>query len=130
MDLLAEYHGVTVQPIDVADAEASRAEINSWVSDQTAGLIPDLLPAGFIDANTQLVLTDAIHFKAQWEKIFGTAPPLKTTFTLLDGSTTPIELMRNPSLQTSTTAGDGWIAAELGYLGGDWTMTILSLIHI
>jgi serpin B len=50
VDLLATHHGADVVPLDFAgDTEASRATINEWVSNRTEGLIPDLLPEGFID---------------------------------------------------------------------------------
>src|SRR5690606_1411655 len=72
VDLLAREHGATSQPLDfVEDAEGSRQTINDWVSEQTQELIPELLPAGFIKGNTVLVLTNALYFKARWQRIFG-----------------------------------------------------------
>lgn len=55
IDLLATHHGAAVETIDVADGDGSRERINAWVSEQTNELIPELLPAGFIQPNTVLV---------------------------------------------------------------------------
>ncbi len=53
IDLLARFHGVDVQPLDfLNDTAASRKIINDWVGDKTQGLIPELLPVGFIQRKT------------------------------------------------------------------------------
>ena len=65
IDLLATYHGADVEAIDTARPEQSRAVINDWTSDQTNKLIPDLIPEGFINPSTVLVLTDGVYFRAQ-----------------------------------------------------------------
>jgi serpin B len=44
--------------------------INSWVSDKTKTRIKDLVDRQLINADTLLVLTNAIHFKGQWESVF------------------------------------------------------------
>ena len=125
VDLLATHHGSDVATIDVSQAEASRAEINRWVSDATEGLIEDLVPKGFIDNSTTLVLTDAIYFKAQWQTIFGKYGVVAGDFTKLDGSTEPTTFMRDLENAGARGMGDGWAAADLGYLGGDFSMLVI-----
>ena len=44
--------------------------INAWVSDKTRAKIRELVNRDFIDANTCLILTNAIYFKGQWEQEF------------------------------------------------------------
>jgi serine protease inhibitor len=64
VDLLDTYYGVDVQPLDFAgDPGASRGTINDWIEDQTQGLIRDLLPDGFIQPMTVLVLTNTLYLK-------------------------------------------------------------------
>ena len=46
--------------------------INDWTSRQTQGKIPDLLSAEDIDANTKLVLTNAVYFQGNWASPFVT----------------------------------------------------------
>jgi serpin B len=44
--------------------------INRWVSEKTREKIKDLLHRNLIRSDTSLILTNAIYFKGQWEKIF------------------------------------------------------------
>lgn len=44
--------------------------INDWTSEQTKGKIPELLHAEDIDANTRLVLTNAVYFQGSWVSPF------------------------------------------------------------
>ncbi len=47
------------------DAAGSKATINKWVEDQTNNKIKDLIPDGFIDHLTRLILVNAIYFKGK-----------------------------------------------------------------
>ena len=126
VDLLASEHGASTRTLDFAgDAEGSRRSINQWVGEQTQGLIPELLPVGFIQPNTLLVLTDAVYFKARWQTIFGKYGPVSGTFTRLDGSTRPIELMEERELGARRGRGDGFAGAELPYVGQQLSMLVL-----
>lgn len=53
-----------------ADPDAATLKINTWVEDQTAGKISDLIPSGAIDRTTALVLVNALYLKAQWAEEF------------------------------------------------------------
>ncbi|MDF1598030.1 MAG: serpin family protein [Acidimicrobiia bacterium] len=126
VDLLAAEHGATTETLDFAgDPTGSRQIINSWVSDQTEGLIPELLPEGFLDDQTVLVLTDAIYFKAQWQTIFGKYPIVTDAFTLLDGSTVEAEYLRELELADRRGEGDGFVGAEIPYVGGEFSMLVI-----
>jgi serpin B len=126
VDLLAAEHGATTETLDyVGNPEGSREVINSWVSDQTQGLIPELLPDGFVDDQTVLVLTDALYFKARWQIVFGKYSSVTDDFTLLDGSTTQIEYLRELELGDRRGAGDGFVGAEIPYVGGDFSMLVI-----
>lgn len=126
IDLLAAYHGTTVQSLDfVQDETGSRDTINQWVSDQTEELIPELLPAGFFTPQTVLVLTDAVYFKARWERVFGKYGPVQGEFTLLDGSVLDIELLHELELSSRRGTGDGYVGAEIPYTGGEFSMLVI-----
>jgi serpin B len=126
VDLLAREHGASSVPLDFAgDAEGSRGVINDWVGEQTQGLIPELLPAGFITGDTTLVLTDALYFKARWQAIFGKYESVMDTFTHLDGSTEPVELMRELELGDRRGRGEGFVGAEIPYAGNELSMLLI-----
>lgn len=125
VDLLATHHGSDVSTIDVTEPEASREEINLWVSNATEGLIPELLPRGFISSDTTLVLTDAIYFKAQWQSIFGKYGTVDGEFVGLDGTTEPVSFMRDLENSGARGIGDGWMAADLPYRGDEFSMLVV-----
>ncbi len=125
VDLLASHHGADVETIDVTDPDGSLERINSWVSEQTNDLIPELLPAGFIDGNTVLVVTDTVYFKAQWRTIFGKYGPLDGIFTRLDGTTVDTTYLVDLEQPGPRGVGDGYVGAQIPYLGGDYAMAII-----
>ena len=125
IDLLAVYHGAGVEAIDTARPEESRMLINGWVSERTNELIPELLPEGFISDRTQLVLTDAVYFKAQWQSVFGDSSPVSRPFRRLDGSTVDVSLLRHLELDGPRGFGEGFSGTELPYLGDDYSMLLI-----
>jgi len=127
IDLLATHHGATTEALDfTGDPAGSRDTINSWVSDQTQELIPELLPEGFIKpGETVLVLTDAIYFKGRWANAFGKYANVEDSFTRLDGSTVDTEYMRELELNDRRGRGDGFVGAEIPYVGGALSMLVL-----
>src|SRR5690606_23071459 len=94
LDLLAVNYGAGLNLMDFKnETEASRKKINQWVEDQTNDRIKDLLPAGVIDADTRLVLTNAIFFKAGWAEKFVEGQTKQAAFTQLDGATVQVDMM-------------------------------------
>ncbi len=125
IDLLATRHGADVELLDFGDEPTSRRVINDWVSERTAGLIPDLLPEGFIQPETVLVLTDALYFEADWRTPFGKYGFQEAPFHLLDGTTVNTELMIELENTGRAGVGDGWLAAEIPYVGNDFAMLVV-----
>jgi serpin B len=67
LKLIAETYGAPLEKMNFVKApEAARLRINQWVEQQTKDRIKDLIPAGLIDEETRLVLTNAIYMKAPW----------------------------------------------------------------
>ena len=124
METLAANYGSGVQLLNFDDSEKARRIINTWVSDQTKERIEDLLPEGSITADTELVLTNAIYFKASWEDEFDKEMTVDGLFTLLDGSQVTAPMMHNES-QYGSGAGSGYVAVELPYYGRTTSMVIV-----
>lgn len=65
-------------PLELVDFEKSpdqqRERINGWVEEQTKERIKDLIPADVLDADTRLVLTNAVYLKAAWDQAFREIP--------------------------------------------------------
>jgi serpin B len=125
LDLLAENYGAGLSLLDFRnDAEASRGAINGWVSDQTRTRIPELIPMGVVDAQTVLVLTNAIYFAASWKHPFEPADTKDGEFVNLDDASLTVPTMHHTK-EHRYAEGDGWQALELAYAGDDVSMLIL-----
>ena len=124
LDVLAAEYGAGLETVDFrSDAEGARQRINQWVADATADRIPELLGQGTIDAATRLALVNAIHLKASWADPFDPFLTLDAPFTLVDGSTVSVPMMRGTS-ELMYATGDGWQAVELPYDGGELAMLV------
>jgi serpin B len=66
----ADYGAVLKQVSFQRTPDPARLSINRWVEAQTENRIKDLLPPGSVDADTRLVLTNAMYFRGQWESEF------------------------------------------------------------
>uniref|UniRef100_A0A8C8URB6 Serpin domain-containing protein n=1 Tax=Peromyscus maniculatus bairdii TaxID=230844 RepID=A0A8C8URB6_PERMB len=64
------YHSELEQLSFVKAAEESRKHINTWVSEQTEGKIPELLSGDSVNSETRLVLVNALYFKGKWHQPF------------------------------------------------------------
>ncbi len=60
------YSGKVTKLNFVGQPEESKDTINDWVEEKTNDKIKDLIPDGFIDADTRLVITNAIYFNGKW----------------------------------------------------------------
>lgn len=76
-NLKAEYATTTkenyhaeAEELNFGESEAAAQSINSWVEDKTAGKITNLVTPNAFNALTRLVLLNALHFKADWERKF------------------------------------------------------------
>ncbi|XP_076429244.1 serpin B9 [Peromyscus maniculatus bairdii] len=64
------YHSELEQLSFIKAAEESRKHINTWVSEQTEGKIPELLSGDSVNSETRLVLVNALYFKGKWHQPF------------------------------------------------------------
>ena len=73
---------------------AGVAHINEWVSGKTEKMIPKLLSDNDVNANTRLILTNAVYFHGQWTAAFDEQNTSDAPFTLEDGTTLTTSMMR------------------------------------
>jgi len=125
LDTLALDYGAGLRVLDFATtAEAARQTINDWVAGETNDRIPELIPAGVLDAQTLLVLTNTVYLLADWALPFDSQATADGAFTRLDGSTATVPLMHQ-LFSTDYAAGDGWQAVDLPYVGGEVSMLVV-----
>lgn len=96
-------------------------DINSWVSENTDGMIDKILDE--IDADTVMYLINAITFEAEWEKIYKDSEIFDGTFYNYDGSESEREFMYSEeSKYIKINGAEGFIK---DYKGGNFSFAAL-----
>jgi len=125
LDTLAENYGAGMRVLDFAsDPEASRVEINRWISRQTEGKIEEALSPDLFEGQAVLVLTNAVYFAAAWHSKFKFYKTQPGKFTRLDQSKVTAEMMQNDDWFRYA-EGEGWQAVELPYDGEEIAFVLL-----
>src|SRR5262249_39104458 len=78
-----------------ADTEAARLKINRWIEQQTNDKIKDLIPAGALDRDSRLVITNAVYFKSAWMDPFEKSATTDGEFHVSDDKTIKAKMMAN-----------------------------------
>ena len=126
LDTLAANYGAAVNLLDFVNApNPSRLTINAWVADQTAGMIPDLLPPDAIDSLVRLVLTNAVYFNAAWRAPFDPANSYDTWFTLLDGTRVTTKFMNAEPISLPAVQGTSFRAVSLPYADSRLSLVVV-----
>ncbi|MCK5130859.1 MAG: serpin family protein [Candidatus Sabulitectum sp.] len=122
---VTRYYSASVRNLDFSnDTEGSREIINDWVSESTMDKILNLIPRGVLSADTRVVLTNAVYFKASWRHPFDEHATSRENFSLTDGSVISVPMMTQTE-HFNYASTDGCSAVELYYAGGNASMLIL-----
>ena len=114
--LAVRYHAPLGQLDFLHDSDAARLTINQWASHETHGRINDLLPPGFVNDRTRLVLTNAVYFKGKWQKPFNEAATFDGPFLTPHGKVTTKLMSQEDGFAYAR--ADGAQILELPYAGG------------
>ena len=124
--LTGDFGAAPQQTDFAADPQAALGAINGWVSHHTGGIIPDVLPAGSITAQTRLVLANAIYLKARWATPFEKAQTAPGPFTTAHGTSVRVPFMSVSDAARPYAAGVHWQAVELPYAGS--SLSLLAIL--
>jgi serine protease inhibitor len=116
--LLSNYDTRT-ETVDFGNAEAAANAINTWVKEQTQGLIEKLFQAGDFDAQTRLALVNTLYFEGAWQHPFPKDATQDAPFYLERGETRQVPMMRL-SERLPYYKGEGFEAVALPYGEGDY----------
>lgn len=110
-----------IEALDFEDP-SSADEINSWVSENTDGLIPDIVDE--ISSDMMMYLINALYFQGEWLNRFDADETRKADFHLESGETTEVDMMRQ-SDQFAAYFSDEVRVIELPYGDSLYSMTVL-----
>lgn len=117
-------HQARAHRVDFKNAPAARATINQWVEKWTKQRIKDLVPEGLPTPDTRLVLANAIHFKAQWEKPFSERATEDGEFKGRAGQVRPARFMRAVKRYRYADLGDAQLVS-IPYRGNETNMVVV-----
>lgn len=106
--------------------EESREIINTWVEKQTQQRIKNLIPAGGIDALTNMVIANAVYFKEAWLQPFEPHRTARRRFTTPSRKEIFVKMMTTKGRFLYGKSEElHCYAIELPYTGNTLSMTIL-----
>ncbi|XP_012677606.1 plasminogen activator inhibitor 1 [Clupea harengus] len=116
--------------LDFSQPEVALKIINAWVSDHTAGMIPQFLPSGAFGDQTRLVLLNAMHFHGLWKAPFDPKMTQHMLFHGANGSTVSVPMMRSTQKfnygDFVTPDGVDYDVIEVPYEGDSLSMLLVS----
>jgi len=126
-DFTATLQNDYASPVQQVDFQNNSSEaintINSWISDRTQGLIPQLVDHQSITPSTVFALVNAIYFKGNWSSPFDTGRTSPATFYIDSSSSIQTPMMNQdevfPAMQT-----DAFTLVELPYSGDKMAMDV------
>ena len=91
--LTKAHYNAQPQGLDYNNATQAAKTINTWVENQTANKIQDLIPASGINPLTRLILVNALYFKGNWQDKFDKEYTRKANFRVNNKTTIPVQMM-------------------------------------
>ncbi|XP_008276421.1 leukocyte elastase inhibitor [Stegastes partitus] len=127
LDATQKHYQADLKAVDfIGASEACRAEINSWVEQQTENKIKDLLKPGSVSPMTRLALVNAIYFKGNWMNRFDEANTQEMHFKVNQNETRPVQMMYQvKKLPYNFIPDHGLQILELPYVDDELSMFIL-----
>ena len=114
-----------VELVDFSDPATAAKLINDWVEARTNDRIRDLIPASAIKPNlTELILTNAVWFKADWESPFKAEATADAPFYTRAGERTA-KMMHQTLERARHYRGDDFAALDLDYAGNAYALTVI-----
>ncbi|XP_032589864.1 alaserpin isoform X3 [Drosophila grimshawi] len=114
------------QNVDFSKNVEAANLINTWVEQQTNNLIKDLVAPSLLDAQTRLVLINAIHFKGNWVHKFPEHATRDERFHLSETESVNVPMMNlKERFRYANLPNLDAAALELPYKDSDLSMLIL-----
>jgi serpin B len=113
-----------LESIPFTEPDSARGKINSWVKKQTRERITDLIPPKGVNAETALVIVNALYFKAAWSHPFQKSSTAKLTFSV-NGSTPVSVATMSRQAHYGYLKEAGFAAITMPYTGEDFQLLVV-----
>lgn len=120
---VANYYKAAVSNLDFSKTEESAAVINKWCSDNTEGLIKEVIEETSPDMLAYLL--NALYFKSQWLSKFDKKLSCDEVFHNPDGSKAGKVKMMKDEREMDYLSSESFQAVRLPYGNGAYSMTVL-----
>ena len=118
LNTVTANYGIGLKQLDFRQSPgAAVAAIDQWVDQATQGKIKQAIGPASITPFTNLVVTNAVYFKGDWEDQFDEENTTDQPFYLLERSLVQVPMMFQSS-DYAFRVGDGYQAVELPYTSG------------
>ncbi len=118
LNLLANAYRAPLEPMDFSKSAAATKHINGWVEKETRTRIKDLIADGQINAETRLVLVNAIYLKAPWAEKFQEGNTKPKPFHIAGGAAKDVPTMLSKD-DFGYAKQEGYSAVTVPYYGGE-----------
>jgi serpin B len=118
------YDGAFNEVNFVALPDEAVKSINAWVRDKTREKIGELIRRDCLNADTRLILTNAIYFKGQWVELFDRASTTDEDWHGPNGIG-KVPMMHRKGGYYHYYQGDGFQALDMPYEGWELSMLIV-----
>jgi len=125
LELTQRHYGGGLSTVDFVGAtEPARQTINTWVASHTRDKITELLKAGDVNADTRLVLTNAVYFKGAWATEFDAGMTDEAAFQVSPTQSVEVETMTQRGTFRMARS-DGVQVIRLPYRGEKVSMLVI-----
>lgn len=122
------YHNALVKDMPFSEPGAVVQFVNDWAKEHTNGMIENAISKDDIDAFTTAILSDALYFDGKWKSRFKKSDTEKEKFTMADGSTRDVDMMKQETVFSFREFYDqrslGWGCLRIPYGNGAFAMDV------
>lgn len=125
-DIALQKFNSELEAINFAESTQSADKINYWVEEKTNKRIQNLISPSDLNADTQLVLVNAIYFKGLWKEAFNEQQTSKLPFWLDETHSEDTDVMSQTNKFLYGEFADlGFSALRMSYEKSDLSMLVL-----
>lgn len=122
--VIEKYYNGNAASLDFKNAaEKSRTVINNWVKDKTDNIINNLMPQGFLNELTPIVIVNTVDFKGVWRWQFEAMNTKEENYKTGDNKTVKINMM-NITNQFNYAKTKELQILEMMYKGNELSMLV------